>query len=558
LRNFNNFLELAELNQTKLDLKKDIGDMGRELISKQQKFKQLMLEKEQAEAREAKKDEVLQQMEEFIRNLTKLINYFQKLNENQTNSVTCYACPNTSLVNQKHRYSSDALPTSSINEKRLSFSADTETPFVIRFSSNELISESLDESNHFCSPSSGAPSTFSSDQGCYIMKPKVDDFSHSQIVNCKSKCKQHRKNKLFKQKISHSVEVIKLLQTMDIPFDLYSKVDQCLNELLLRRQNLQEEHEKYKLAMSANDNTNSADSSTSNNQTSGQEEMKDHCELKSEEQEKSIFKSDSSTSLPINDDKSRDEQAINKQFLLSDAHSDISSCLDSNYESDYSQSQKKRETNMETFAELDLKSMQVEEINFARPKSKKPNNSDDSDATVNESQMEELVTSASNMTTSSIDLNNRIICLLKQGVIANNDKTITKTNTSPRASLNLSLKIDNSTGKKNQNDEPMLTPKVIQLDEEEMDQDEQDNQQLSRSFKRQISDGYCSSNTPLSASSMTNEQPNVNPFFKTIISSISPITTTMTATSTHSNLHKHMACSSETSNENKEENNIQI
>ena len=33
------------------------------------------------------------------------------------------------------------------------------------------------------------------------------------------------------------------------------------------------------------------------------------------------------------------------------------------------------------------------------------------------------------------------------------------------------------------------------------------------SFFRQISDGYSSSCTPLSASSITNEQPNMNPFF---------------------------------------------
>lgn len=32
-------------------------------------------------------------------------------------------------------------------------------------------------------------------------------------------------------------------------------------------------------------------------------------------------------------------------------------------------------------------------------------------------------------------------------------------------------------------------------------------------FFRQVSDGYSSSCTPLSASSITNEQPNINPFF---------------------------------------------
>ena len=551
------------MNQTKLELKKDIGDMERELISKQHKFKQLMLEKEQAEAREAKKDEVLQQMEESIRNLTKLINYFQKLSENQTGNgsgscSTCQVYPNTCLANQRYRYSSDALSTSSLNEKRLSFSAD-EVPYVARFSSNELISESLDESNNLCPSNHGASSlhgpncrtdsnTFSSDQGCYMIKPKIEEFSRAHLVNCKPKCKQHRKHKHFKQqKISHSVEVIKLLQVMDIPFELYSKVDQCLSELLLRRNNLQEEHERYKLSIAID--ANSANSSNQN-QTSDQEEMNDQSELISEEQEKSLLKSDSSMVLQIDENNSRDEQVMSQQFLLSDANSDISSCLDSNYESDYSQSQQKRDSSMEAFAQSDLES---EQVNFVNTKSNKLTNSDDSDATVNELQMDELVASTSNMTTSSIDLNNRIISLLRQSALSNNDKTITKTNTSPRASLNLSLKIDSKSGVEMLKDKLMQTPKVIQLDDQEMEQDAQDDDQISRSFKRQISDGYCSSNTPLSASSITNEQPNVNLFFRTIISSINSATTSMNATSTHSNLHKDMACGSETSNEKKDD-----
>jgi hypothetical protein len=559
--------ELTELYQTKLDLKKNIGDMSRELICKQLKFKQLMLEKEQAEARETKKDEVLQQMEESIRNLTKLINYFQKLNETQAGMgcSTCQTSTNTSLANQKYRYSSDALSTSWINEKRLSFSSD-EAPSVVRFSSNELISESIDESPHFCPSNSGASNfgassphdpkcptysnTLTSDQGFFVVKPKIDEFPEGQFVNFKSRCKQHRKHKLFKQqKISHSVEVIKLLQKMDIPFELYSKVAECLNELLLRRQSLQEEHDKYMLLISI-DNFNGANSSTLE-KIDSQEDLKDLCETKSEEN--SLLKSDSSINESLNKNNKRDEEAINKNFLLSDTQSDISSCLDSNYESDYSQSQQKRDRSMEMFTEANMKSTQSEQVNLVKPKFNKPTNSDDSDATVNESQIDELVASASNMTTSTIDLNNRIISLFKQGFIANNDKTITKTNTSPRASLNLSLNIDNDVG----TEETIETTSVFEVDYKRADQDAQEDLHPSRTFKRQISDGYCSSNTPLSANSITNEQPNVNPFFKTVISSTNS-TTALDASSTHSYLHKHMAVGRETSSENKEENDVQM
>lgn len=70
--------ELKELETFKVTLKKQIEDLSREHVAKQQQLKRQSLEKQKLD-KTLKKDNLIISMEENVRDYTKLINYFHKL-----------------------------------------------------------------------------------------------------------------------------------------------------------------------------------------------------------------------------------------------------------------------------------------------------------------------------------------------------------------------------------------------------------------------------------------------------------------------------------------------
>ena len=190
----------------------------------------------------------------------------------------------------------------------------------------------------------------------------------------------------------------------------------------------------------------------------------------------------------------------NSSHMLSDANSDISSCLDSNYESDYSANS----FHSSKFKMLTLKSLQNEhssklseestiiaeetqrlsldldssakELNRQNTNSSVVNNSDDSDVTIGESFSRKMSDQLEVIKSNSESGN--------EGAMA-----IALPETSESSSITQMLNLENVNLLENY-----------------------DPTQKSKFFLRQISDGYMSSNTPLSANSIC-ENPTVNPFF---------------------------------------------
>jgi len=116
--------------------------------------------------------------------------------------------------------------------------------------------------------------------------------------------------KLFQQaKLSHSVEVINLLSKLEIPIQLSSQLPECLKELRQRKEQTINEMNNYKI-----------------NVEQEKEVQKKHRLLQQQQQQET-----SNDSLPVN---LTNDSSVNSSNIFSDTNSDISSCLDSNYESD--------------------------------------------------------------------------------------------------------------------------------------------------------------------------------------------------------------------------------
>lgn len=251
---------------------------------------------------------------------------------------------------------------------------------------------------------------------------------------------------------------------MQIPIQLSSQLEECLKELNIRRYQVTEQMNLYKL----------------------------NIELEQEQiNKKNILDRQKMLSL-----------SANNSHLFSDTNSDISSCLDSNYESDNNsvrscQStffQHNKDSKHEILNILSVKpdKLQPEDIftkesdnQNSQASSNGPANSDDSDVTINESTLseKEMRHLSAQIKKSQEDMNNLNSPPPPRPI---NQKLLTRAKSSPNTqptSLNQSQTEDNSLDTK-----------------------------TNCHFFRQVSDGYSSSCTPLSASSIT-EMPSVNPFF---------------------------------------------
>lgn len=491
--------DLDQMKSNKLGLKKKIEDLSREQVAKQQQIKRQSLEKLRTD-RQFKKDQLIISMEENLRDCNKLINYFHKLiygkedtsDNDNTKSYVNQSFMSSSFVSGSGGYQpsseSSSLGSSmnSVQFNQTNALTDLKNQLTLGLQNtnnnnnnlspvgenyhltlNEsltpLPSPSITSLSNANTPNYEDKMPFFSNTGAYLPKKKCNELNNNTQPNRKNrKGKKHHKN----AKISHSVEVINLLSKMDMPIHLSSQLEECLKELHSRQENFLNEMNLYKL----------------------------NIELVKQEQLNIKNKFDSDNQLKIN------SSANNSN--ISDTNSDISSCLDSNYESDnnscrsFQSSFLVNAVNNENINQLndslglvtnpiELKSDDIRESldklgnqpNVTSTSSNGPTNSDDSDVTINES-----------------SLNEKELKILSAQLKKNQITTLTRTKSSPA---------------------PNETSPENKLDTTN-----------NFSFFRQLSDGYSSSCTPLSANSISNEQPHINPFF--LASSQSPPSFTAT------------------------------
>lgn len=237
--------------------------------------------------------------------------------------------------------------------------------------------------------------------------------------------------------MAHSLEVIQSLTKMGIPANVYFHFEDCLKELRNRREQVEFQINLYKA-----------------NQYS----------LESKQQQQQSNQTDFTSA---------------SSCLFSDTNSEISSCMDSNYESDYSANsvQSSRFTlgekilntvySIEENSNITVTNEEMENHPPERQSTIVVNNSDDSDVTIGEnvsrkhSEQLDVILSESG--------NEAVGPKPSESEIGNNNAVFLK----------------------------------------------------SRNLLRQTSDGYMSSNTPLSANSIC-ENPAVNPFFAVPIDTSTP------------------------------------
>lgn len=486
--------DIDQLKAQKVDMKKQIEDLSREQIVKQQQIKRLTLD--QLKHDKQKKDHLVIYMEETLRDYNKLITYFHKLIygkdenheiDNKLNASQSFMSSSFSSGSGGYQPSSEssslASSTSSEQFNQFNFSANLKNQLTLGLSKLSLSSNS---SNNLRTPTptgnysikcnelmtplpSPCFSTTSSlntpcnddhppffcGNGSYLMKKKNNEPTSS-VPNRKNR-KGTKKNK--NSKIAHSVEVINLLSKMEIPIQLSSQMEECYKVLCERRDKHIHEMETYKKQQESNK----------------QKAL----------EEKQLNK--------------LNNMSVNTSNAFSDTNSDVSSCLDSNYESDNNSIQSHQSS---LFLETKNNSLGFKQVinsnkmqseyskgvlvgqssNQVNPTSSTassngPVNSDDSDVTINESTLneKELRTLSAQL---KMNENNSSTSMTQTNQI----NVLTRAKSSP--CHNYTIDADNKIELKN-----------------------------NFTFFRQISDGYSSSCTPLSASSITNEQPHINPFF---------------------------------------------
>lgn len=494
--------ELEELTTIKLGLKKQIEDLSREQVIKQQQLKRQNLEKLKFD-KQFKKDHLIISYEDDLRDQNKLINYFHKLiygkeetPDNDHKSETGQTFVSNSFASGGGGYQSSsessslASSTNSVQFNHSNVLNDLKNQLTLGLSkvtlnqsgnnnknANELLtplpSPCLSTNSSLNTPCNDDHPPFFCANGSYMMKKKINESNPST---------QHKKNRKLKKnqqknsKISHSVEVINLLSKMQIPIQLSSQFEECLKELRNRKEKLIHEMNTYKLNL----------------------------ELEQDQRRKQ-------------EELLQNNLSANNSNILSDTYSDISSCLDSNYESDNNSvrsyqssllidSHKKRNSigllllpdsaqcrfdeNKES---LDRLGSEMSMSSTATNSSNGPVNSDDSDVTINES-----------------TLNEKELRLLSAQITKNdqiNDSTTKNTNSTalPETQLTSST---------------LTRTKSSPGQHSKSNNNADNNSEIKNNFTflRQVSDGYSSSCTPLSASSITNEQPHVNPFFLNSVS----------------------------------------
>jgi hypothetical protein len=398
-------------------------------------------------------------MEDTLRDLNKLINYYQKL----VDSIPINECSNQQPIKSStsnfSSSSSSSLnastnPSDLFEPKKLTLNLD-ET------NKSSLFSEkSSHQTSNFSSPSSSTLTTPTSEQGSFLIRKS---FEENRTKNQLKKSKQNKTNKLH-----HSVDIINLLVKY-VPINLSSQLEKCLKELINRKETVLNQISIYE---------------STNNQCSAQEQ---------------------------------------NDFELNS--------LDSNYESDNNSVKSFQSFNLlsivnETKKQTNDKIIKSNNLEVTLQIQVKLNNSDDSDSTLNES----LTNLNETIQTNNASKNSNNNILLKSS-ITKIAKIKISNDPSPQMFLNsvsMSASSSDSTATpgspktpipsfhtdNNNNNETTREASFDNLPSNTTTNADQPTvSQDLLNFKRQLSDGYSSSNTPLSASSINNETPSCNPFF---------------------------------------------
>lgn len=498
--------DLKELIQKKVELKKSSEDLARENLVKKQTLKKVVAEnfKKQRKIKElTKPDETLVKIDENLRDLDKLINYFKKLpSVNDSNES-----PESSfnLENNSSYYSSLPYPSSSFNNKRIQanhiVSTSSSSSSLVSLPSNVPLfvqemeqnrTKSITRPNRinlsaslgFQASDTPSPAAFlgtfnvntpidgqETQQGHFHMKQKVDDdiFAKSMGAGVNRKRMSKKSKSKASTPASHCVDVINLLVRMEIPIQLSSQPDECLQELKTRKEKLLNEQKIYKENQLANKSSKAVETKTT---------IADIVT-----QLTSFAAAASAASTATTNNNTPQETQTN-----SDTKSEISSCLDSNYESDNNVNGGKTSSAVSFCYSEEIENERAEAIGLALPKlrigdlerqititnSLTVTNSDDSDVTVNEAP---------------------VISKKKEEQHKSSNEMMSKESSSPSKTPTTDVSLVALNFQHNKSSDGKVEPP--------------------KTLMRMNSDGYCSSCTPLSASSINNENPNKNPFFQT-------------------------------------------
>jgi hypothetical protein len=397
-------------------------------------------------------------MEEIIRDYTKLINYFQKhlncgssLNVDQNSTSTPSYEENLLIALNNPTTSTNGLDLSlSFPKNDNSYNNSNKLNKSLGCSSSSSMISNLARPTNisFLSPTSeDLPSLMNASPsgGIFILKKKLntDDETLTKFSSS-SKSTKSKSLKKHNTKVPLSLEIINLMLKLDMPISRTTHGEEFLREIIDKRNDVMQQLNQYKSEKNANNNDNSDRKSEQTTVSSKTEQLKP-----------------------------QDPQLAKK---FNDAQSDISSCLDSNYESD--------NNSICGAINLATSSLPMNDVPLETLKEciKSVLHSEDSDGTVNDVVIREKPLSSSN-----------------------SEKTVTPKSPKSPSSLDcgqlmskLQLEVKN-------------TSPSVEFQENQASGNA-DNK-VSVVFSRQISDGYSSSYTPLSASSINNEQANINLFF---------------------------------------------
>lgn len=276
---------------------------------------------------------------------------------------------------------------------------------------------------------------------------------------------------------------------MNVPIQLSSQYDECLRELASRKQTVLNEMQVYtseNAARVALDERAGADNFESKSRDSNYE---------SDNNSVTSFQSSMNNVLEklTSSNFNNDNNSSNIETQLGAIALDVastSSCL---------------ATNLKVQRETSVTSIFV-------------NNSDDSDATIHESQ--QLMSSDGKRDSVSRLLNRSKSTAAKIKINSSKSSSASSDSTTTPGSPNtptphVTDKLDDTETSMDRsfNSTPTLSSSTVTTTK--INEDDSSFLLNNKDFMRQLSDGYSSSNTPLSASSISNELPTVNVFFQT-------------------------------------------
>lgn len=375
--------------------------------------------------------------------------------------------------------------------------------------------------------------------GCFVMKQKIDDDNSSRKRNW-------RRSKQKSVKVSHPVEVINLLIKMNIPINLSSQHEECLKLLHNRRDDVTLQLNTYRaqkvVEMKSTAANAAAAASVSSSASGGAASVASSLRSDSGKQEPDSDNNnkhsgssmmllgalEGSQSVNDNDNNGAADNAggmgTGNNILFSDNNSEISSCLDSNYDSDtsfhYKNNNNSNSNSNDTGKQFDAKLIEsflsrqstiTNSLNFTAANG--GHNTTDADLhAVTDHLLKEQMRITEQLETAGAGADADGL-LKKVSSRSSSPNTPTNNNNEENAAFSPSSVSSSVKGNNNNSNNFESQHHHQTADVETKAKSIKDSKLLNQGILRQLSDGYSSSCSPLSASSINNEQPSVNPFF---------------------------------------------